>query len=244
MTENLLSNGFVTENVKRLTENVHKAAVAANRNPDEVQLMAVTKTVDPVYVNEAIAAGIRLLGENRAQELLAKYDAYDKENCQIHFIGHLQSNKVKQIIDKVSMIESVNSLKLAQEINSQAAKHGIVMDTLIEINIGEEESKSGILIADLPQLCEEIVKMENIRLRGFMAIPPFDCDDYQTEKYFSQMYQLFVDMKNKKIDNICMDYLSMGMSHDYELAIKHGANIVRVGTAMFGKRNYKEQVSK
>ena len=199
----------------------------------------LTKTVDPVLVNAAIGAGITLLGENKAQELCAKYDSYHKDGVQIHFIGHLQTNKVRQIVDKVSMVESVDSIKLAREIDRHCAAIGKVMDVLLEVNIGREENKTGIFPEFLPALLEEAGKLEHIRVRGLMTIPPVCETEEEVLQYFSQMRQLFIDIKQKKYDNISMEILSMGMSADYLAAVRCGSNIVRIGTAMFGQRNYK-----
>ena len=199
----------------------------------------MTKTVDPVLVNAAIGAGITLLGENKAQELCAKYDSYHKDGVQIHFIGHLQTNKVRQIVDKVSMVESVDSIKLAREIDRHCAAIGKVMDVLLEVNIGREENKTGIFPELLPALLEEAGKLERIRVRGLMTIPPVCETEEEVLQYFSQMSQLFIDIKQKKYDNISMEILSMGMSADYLAAVRCGSNIVRIGTAMFGQRNYK-----
>ena len=201
--------------------------------------MAVTKTVDPVLVNARHRAGITLLGENKAQELCAKYDSYHKDGVQIHFIGHLQTNKVRQIVDKVSMVESVDSIKLAREIDRHCAAIGKVMDVLLEVNIGREENKTGVFPELLPALLEEAGKLEHIRVRGLMTIPPVCETEEEVLQYFSQMRQLFIDIKQKKYDNISMEILSMGMSADYLAAVRCGSNIVRIGTAMFGQRNYK-----
>ena len=190
-------------------------------------------------VNAAIGAGITLLGENKAQELCAKYDSYHKDGVQIHFIGHLQTNKVRQIVDKVSMVESVDSIKLAREIDRHCAAIGKVMDVLLEVNIGREENKTGIFPEFLPALLEEAGKLEHIRVRGLMTIPPVCETEEEVLQYFSQMRQLFIDIKQKKYDNISMEILSMGMSADYLAAVRCGSNIVRIGTAMFGQRNYK-----
>ena len=227
------------QNVRTIMQQVRETALQAGRDPSEVQVMAVTKTVDPVLVNAAIGAGITLLGENKAQELCAKYDSYHKDGVQIHFIGHLQTNKVRQIVDKVSMVESVDSIKLAREIGRHCAAIGKVMDVLLEVNIGREENKTGIFPELLPALLEEAGKLEHIRVRGLMTIPPVCETEEEVLQYFSQMRQLFIDIKQKKYDNISMEILSMGMSADYLAAVKCGSNIVRIGTAMFGQRNYK-----
>ncbi len=235
----VLNEQEVAQNVQKIAQDVREAALQAGRDPSEVQVMAVTKTVDPVLVNAAIGAGITLLGENKAQELCAKYDSYHKDGVQIHFIGHLQTNKVRQIVDKVSMVESVDSIKLAREIDRHCAAIGKVMDVLLEVNIGREENKTGIFPELLPALLEEAGKLERIRVRGLMTIPPVCETEEEVLQYFSQMRQLFIDIKQKKYDNISMEILSMGMSADYLAAVRCGSNIVRIGTAMFGQRNYK-----
>ena len=226
----------IRRNVEAVQEQIGRAAAEAGRDPSEIRLMAVTKTQSAARVNEAIAAGVTLLGENRAQELLEKYDGYDRAGCGIHFIGHLQSNKVRSIVDKVSMIESVDRLSLAQEISRCAQLHGLVMPVLIEVNIGREQSKSGVLPEALPELLEKISLLPGLSVRGLMAIPPNIEDTVQKEGYFEQMYRRFIDMKAKKLDNVSMTILSMGMSHDYPLAIRHGSNVVRIGRALFGER--------
>ena len=235
----VLNEQEVAQNVQKIAQDVREAALQAGRDPSEVQVMAVTKTVDPVLVNAAIGAGITLLGENKAQDLCAKYDSYHKDGVQIHFIGHLQTNKVRQIVDKVSMVESVDSIKLAREIDRHCAAIGKVMDVLLEVNIGREENKTGIFPEFLPALLEEAGKLEHIRVRGLMTIPPVCETEEEVLQYFSQMRQLFIDIKQKKYDNISMEILSMGMSADYLAAVRCGSNIVRIGTAMFGQRNYK-----
>ena len=235
----VLNEQEVAQNVRAIMQQVRDTALQAGRDPSEVQVMAVTKTVDPVLVNAAIGAGITLLGENKAQELCAKYDSYHKDGVQIHFIGHLQTNKVRQIVDKVSMVESVDSVKLAREIDRHCAAIGKVMDVLLEVNIGREENKTGIFPEFLPALLEEAGKLEHIRVRGLMTIPPVCETEEEVLQYFSQMRQLFIDIKQKKYDNINMEILSIGMSADYLAAVRCGSNIVRIGTAMFGQRNYK-----
>ena len=235
----VLNEQEVAQNVQKIAQDVREAALQAGRDPSEVQVMAVTKTVDPVLVNAAIGAGITLLGENKAQELCAKYDSYHKDGVQIHFIGHLQTNKVRQIVDKVSMVESVDSIKLAREIDRHCAAIGKVMDVLLEVNIGREENKTGIFPELLPALLEEAGKLEHIRVRGLMTIPPVCETEEEVLQYFSQKRQLFIDIMQKKYDNISMEILSMGMSADYLAAVRCGSNIVRIGTAMFGQRNYK-----
>ena len=242
MTEKLsseLSQRFLDleENYKRIRAELEEAAIASGRSPDEVTLLAATKTVPVEVVNHGIALGIRHIGENRVQELCEKYDRYAPVDLQ--FIGHLQTNKVHQIIEKVSMIQSVGSGRLAQEISRQAEKAGRVMDILIEVNIGREENKSGVLPEALPELVSEAASLPGVRVRGLMAIPPAGAEKADTIRFFSRMTQYFIDMKNKRSDNVTMDYLSMGMSADFADAVRAGANLVRVGSALFGPRVYR-----
>ena len=182
-------------------------------------------------VNEVIDEGVTLLGENRVQEYLDKREFYNK-SAEIHFIGHLQTNKVKYIISSVKCIHSVSSIRLAEEIDRLAGKNGIVMKVLAEVNIGREESKSGAAPEELEELIYGMSELKNIKLSGLMTIPPVG----NSEKYFDEMYRLFRDIGSKKIENVSMDILSMGMSADYVEAVKHGSNIVRIGSALFGAR--------
>lgn len=235
--EKLLDNtqtGFedVRENYLRICGRAGKAMSDAGRT-DKVRIMAVTKTVAPEKINFAVGLGIDLLGENRVQEFLDKRESY--ASAEVHFIGGLQTNKVKYIIDKVSMIHSVDSMRLAEEIDRRAAQHGRVMDILTEINIGEEESKGGISAGEALGFCAEISKLQNIRLRGLMTIPPPGC----SEKCFARMQELFEELKVQfNGNNALIDTLSMGMSGDFETAIKFGATIVRIGSGLFGYRKY------
>jgi len=227
----------VADNIRRLREEIAGAALRYGRDPADVALMAVTKTQPPELVNEALAAGVRLLGENRAQELLEKYDRYDKTVLpEIHFIGHLQTNKIKMVVGRVCMVQSVDSLKLAAAISKQSVKQGVDTGLLIEINIAGEGSKSGIRPEDAEALAREIAELPGVTLRGLMTIPPIWNQYQENERFFAQMQQLFVDIRRKNIDNTCMDILSMGMSDDFAVAIKHGSTLVRLGTAIFGRR--------
>ena len=217
-------------NYKDVLDRLYAAAEKSGRNAEDITLLAATKTVDADTVNYAIKKGITHIGENRVQELLSKYSLLNPAHS--HFIGHLQTNKVKDIIDKVEMIESVDSLKLAKEISKQAGKHGLVMNILAEINIGGEESKSGFAPEDAENAVKEIAKLPNIHIKGLMCIPPVANMPEEARKYFRKMYKLFLDIGAKNIDNSDMSVLSMGMS------VSEGANLVRVGTSLFGKRNY------
>lgn len=224
------------ENYKEITENIARAAEKSGRKYEDITLLAATKTVDTEVINHAISSGISYIGENRVQEFLSKHESFLPVNQ--HFIGHLQTNKVKDIIDKVSLIHSVDSFRLAEEISRQAVKRGITVNILLEINIGDEESKSGFSYNDAVAAVEKIAKLDGIKIKGLMAIPPICENSEQNRPYFAKMKKLFIDIGNKKIDNSNMDILSMGMSDDYEVAIEEGANMVRLGTALFGRRNY------
>ncbi|WP_296584468.1 YggS family pyridoxal phosphate-dependent enzyme [Ruminococcus sp.] len=223
------------ENYKRICDNVENARAKYRSSDEKIDIMAVTKTVAPEKINFAIEQGITLLGENRVQEYLSKKDSYIK-TAQVHMIGRLQTNKVKYIINEVSMIQSVDNIKLAKEINRLAAKNDRTMDVLLEINIGDEASKSGVAEEGLDELIYETAQLENVRIKGLMAIPPVGCG----EDMFDRMHSIFLRVKERSVPNVSMEILSMGMSGDYELAIKHGSNLVRIGTALFGARNYLE----
>ena len=216
-------------------EEVHAAEQRAGRTPGSVRLMAVTKTVPAVRVNDAVRAGITLLGENRVQEFLGKKDEY-LPDCEIHFIGTLQKNKVKYLIDTVDMIESVNSLELAMEISRQAQKKGRIMPVLLEINIGGEESKTGMKPENLLHILEKIQVLPGIQVEGLMAIPPVCNTEKEIRRYFQEMNKLFLDTRAKKLDNVNMNVLSMGMSGDFAVAIEEGSTEVRIGTHLFGSR--------
>ncbi len=223
-------------NFKEITEKIAKAATDSGRRAQEITLLAATKTVDTELINYAISKGITHIGENRVQEFLSKENSY--EPCHKHFIGHLQTNKVKDIIGKVELIHSVDSYRLAREISKQAVKRGIVADILLEVNIGNEESKSGFCYDEVQKAVEDIAGLEGVYIKGLMAIPPICESKEDNREHFKRMHKLFIDIGNKKIDNSSMEILSMGMSDDYETAIAEGATMVRIGTALFGKRNY------
>ena len=228
----------VEENYKRVLNQVRECAVKAGRKETEVRLMCVTKTVEPPYINKALELGADLIGENRVQEYLGKRDDLELNGVEKHLIGHLQTNKVRQIVGEVDMIESVSSFKLAKEISRVSALRGIVTHCLAEVNIGMEESKSGIMPQELVETLYQISELPAIRIDGLMAIPPICEDQEEARRYFAQVRQYFIDIKDKKIDNIDMNILSMGMSADYPAAIAEGSNIVRVGSAIFGARRY------
>ena len=219
-----------------------RAALRAGRSENEVNLVAVTKTVDVARINHALSCGIKYIGENKVQEFLQKRDELMLDGVSSHLIGHLQTNKVSKIVGKVDMIESVDSVRLADAISKKSAELGIKTDILLQVNIGREESKSGILPEMLFETADEISRFDGITVRGLMAIPPAQGSDAEKSKFFSNMYNLFIDIKGKKMDNSNVNILSMGMSGDYELAIECGATLVRVGTGIFGNRNYNVNV--
>ncbi|WP_405357431.1 YggS family pyridoxal phosphate-dependent enzyme [Ruminococcus sp.] len=228
----------VTYNYQVICENIAKAAQSVGKTADDITFLAATKTVDAPTINHAISLGLRYIGENRVQELLSKYEDYDLDHASLQFIGHLQTNKVRQIVGKVDLIQSVDSVKLAREISRCSIKQNISTDILLEVNIGREENKSGVLPEALPELLDEIKDIPAIKVRGLMAIPPI-CENAQENcKFFDNMRHIFLDIGSKNIDNISMEVLSMGMSDDYAEAIRCGANMIRVGSALFGKRNY------
>ena len=221
---------YIDENLRIIRERCAEAKEKYRSPDDNIRIMAVTKTVAPEAVNHAVKLGLDLLGENRVQEYRSKAEAYDK-SAEVQFIGHLQTNKVKYIINSVSMIQSVDSLRLGQEISRLAVKNGRVMDILCEVNIGGEDSKSGIAPAELKQLIEELRELEGIRIRGLMTIPPPSDSDL----FLGRMKELY-DSVSSEYEG--MDTLSMGMTHDYAEAIRYGSTLVRIGTGLFGARDY------
>lgn len=229
--------GRIKDNIDKINEEKNDVARAAGKKDDEVLLVAVTKTRTPEEINEAIDAGITDIGENKVQEIMDKFDAV--KSVRWHLIGHLQTNKVKYIIDKVSMIHSVDSLKLAEEIDKRAAQHNLVMDILIQVNSAEEESKFGITTEETGQMIHQILDTcEHIRIRGLMCIAPFEENSEDVRVYFrevKQQYDEFAKIQHQRLD---FTYLSMGMSHDFGAAIKEGSNLIRVGTSIFGERDY------
>ena len=228
----------VEYNYQLINERIAEAAQKIGKAREDITFLAATKTVDAATINHAISLGLDHIGENRVQELLAKYEEYDLENCSLQFIGHLQSNKVRQIVGKVDLIQSVDSFKLAKEISAQSLKRNVHTDLLVEVNIGREENKSGVFEENLEELLCQIAELDGISVQGLMTIPPI-CDNKQKiSQYFNKMHRLFIDISQKKLDNINMHILSMGMSDDYYEAILEGATMVRIGSALFGARNY------
>ncbi len=224
----------IEQNLLYIKNEIRKTLKNSKRNLEDVTIIGVTKTIDVTRIQELVDLGIKDLGENKVQELLDKYDKIDGD-INWHFIGHLQRNKVKYIIDKVKMIHSVDSLKLAQEINRQAEKHDIIMDILIQVNIGEEESKFGIKINQVEEFIKNVHMFEKLRIKGLMCIAPNTNNEEKLRNLFSNLYKKYIDILDKTLDNKC-SHLSMGMSNDYKIAIEEGSNMIRVGTSVFGAR--------
>ena len=222
-----------------INEKIAEAAMKAGKTSEDITFLSATKTVEPEYINYAISLGLSYIGENKVQELLSKYDQYNLENCSLQFIGHLQSNKVRQIVGKVDLIQSIDSMKLAKEVSKCSLKNNITSDILVEVNIGKEENKSGVMPEMLEELVEEISTLPAVNVKGLMTIPPICEKKDEIRRYFEKMNRLFLDISSKKLDNVSMDILSMGMSSDYYEAILEGANMVRIGSALFGNRIYK-----
>lgn len=225
-------------NLDVINEKISESAIKSGRNPEDVRLMAVTKTVDPIFINYALDYGVKMIGENRVQEMLRKKPELHLDGVEKHLIGHLQTNKAGQITGEVDMIQSVDSLKIAKEIAKQSAKKGIVTNVLLEINIGEEESKTGFSEAEFFENLYQIAELKDISIKGLMTVPPICENNTILCKYFEKIHNIYVDIKEKKLDNISMNILSMGMSGDYEQAILCGSNLVRIGSSIFGPRIY------
>ena len=228
----------IAENVAFIRQQIRDAAVAAGRDPGDIKLCAATKMNDTAAVREAIAAGVDACGENRVQELVQKSSENAYEGCPVHFIGHLQTNKVRQVVGKVDLIHSVDRMKLLQAIQKEAAALGIRQDILLQVNIGSEESKGGFAPEEIPEIVNLFHSFPNVCLRGLMAIPPICQISGGNNKFFQEMYNLSVDIMRKKCDNVCVDILSMGMSDDFADAIRCGSTMIRLGTAIFGPRDY------
>lgn len=228
---------MLKENLYTVETKIAEACARAGRKREDVTLIAVSKTKPVEMLREVYDSGIRNFGENKVQEMCDKIPQLP-EDIRWHMIGHLQRNKVKYIIDKAALIHSVDTYRLAEEINIQAKKHGITVPILVEVNIAGEESKFGTSAEDAVLLVEEIATLENLRVRGLMTIGPYVVDAEENRPYFRKIKQLSVDITNKNIDNVSMEILSMGMTGDYEVAIEEGATMVRVGTGIFGERNY------
>ena len=229
---------LLEDNLKRVREEIAETAIKNGRNPEDIKLMAVTKTVCPELINHAIDCGVDLIGENKVQEVLLKKDELHLEKCKVHLIGHLQSNKVKKIVGIADMIQSVDSFELASQISRRSEENGIVTDILLEVNIGEDDCKFGYSAQETEEALMKIASLNGVRVRGMMTVAPNFKDSAKNQSVFANMHKLFIDIGAKKIDNIYMDILSMGMSGDFKEAIAEGSTLVRVGSAIFGDRKY------
>lgn len=228
---------MITENLEQVRKNIDEACRMAGRDPKEVTLIAVSKTKPVSMLKEAYDAGARCFGENKVQEIMDKHPQLP-EDIQWHMIGHLQRNKVKYIVDKVSMIHSVDSLRLAQTIEQEAAKHNVCVPVLLEVNVAQEESKFGLKMGEVLPLIETIADFPHIKVQGLMTIAPYVENAEDNRDFFRQLKKLSVDIEAKNINNVSMSVLSMGMTGDYQVAVQEGATMVRVGTGIFGERNY------
>ena len=228
---------MIQENIKLVEENIKKACEKVGRDVNEVTLIAVSKTKPYTEIEEALPTGVKDYGENKVQELCDKYEILPKD-IKWHMIGHLQRNKVKYLVGKVSLIHSVDSIRLAEQIEKEYAKADEIANILIEVNMAQEESKFGITSEETEQLVREIAKFPHIRIKGLMTIAPYTDNPESNRVYFRNMKKLSVDIENKNIDNVSMSVLSMGMTGDYQVAVEEGATLVRVGTGIFGERNY------
>ena len=226
----------VKDNLNRIIENIENAKIRSGRT-DEVHLLAVTKTIDYDLIDESIEWGIRHIGENKVQDLELRMDHYgDKLNY--HFIGGLQRNKVKDIVGRVYLIHSLDSERLANEIQKRCNNADVIQDVLIQVNVSKEETKSGVFLEDLNKFVYNILELKNIKIRGLMTMAPYGAEEKDLRQIFGKLYDAFNDIKNQNYNEVSMDYLSMGMTGDYEIAIEEGANIVRVGSGIYGERNY------
>lgn len=229
----------ISENLEIIRSDIAEAAIKSGRTPESINLMAVTKTVESRFINHAIDCGIKLIGENKVQEFLTKESELKLDLCKPHLIGHLQSNKVKKIVGKVDTIQSVDSIGIASEIGKRSLEAGVTTKVLLEVNVGNEESKFGFSIDEVFERACEISEIKGVSVNGLMCVAPICEKESELRTIFSNMHSMFIDIGAKKMDNINMNILSMGMSGDYKLAILEGANLVRVGSAIFGARNYR-----
>ena len=228
---------MLLDNLNDVEKRIQAACDRSGRKREEVLLVAVSKTKPVEMIEEIMAAGIVEFGENKPQELRDKYEVLPK-NLHFHMIGHLQTNKIKYVIDRAVLIHSIDSIRLAEAVNAEAKKHDRIMPVRVEVNVAQEESKSGFLVEETEEAIREIAKLSNIRVEGLMTIAPFVENAEENRQYFVKLRKLSVDIAAKNIDNVTMHHLSMGMTGDYEVAIEEGATMVRVGTGIFGERNY------
>ena len=232
---------MITENLEQVRKNIEEACRAVNRDPGEVTLISVSKTKPVSMLQEAYDAGSRDFGENKVQEIMDKYPQLPSD-IRWHMIGHLQRNKVKYIVDKVALIHSVDSVRLAETIDKEAAKKGIVVNVLLEVNMAKEDTKFGLMPEEVMDFIHEIVRFQHIKVQGLMTIAPFVENPEENRIHFANLRKLSVDIAKEKVDNVNMSILSMGMTNDFEVAIEEGATMVRIGTAIFGERNYAHQI--
>ena len=228
----------IAENIARIRAQMNEAAIAAGRDPSQIQLCAATKMNDADAVRQAIAGGVDCCGENRVQELTAKSAENAYEGAPVHFIGVLQTNKVRQVVGKVDLIQSVDRMNLLNALEKEAARQNVIQNILLEVNIGREESKSGFFAEEIHSIVENMHKFPHLRVRGLMAIPPICQEEGGNSRFFQEILNLSVDIDRKKYDNVAMECLSMGMSDDFADAIRCGSTMIRIGTAIFGARNY------
>lgn len=229
----------IEENLKIINDDIAETALKSGRKVDDISLMAVTKTVESKFINHAIDCGIDLIGENKVQEFLLKEPELNLKNCKPHLIGHLQSNKVKKIVGKVDTIQSVDTVSIAKEIGKRSVEAGLTTKILLEVNVGNEDSKFGFAPDEVFERACEISEISGVLIDGLMCVAPIFEKDSEIRNVFSNMHRMFIDIRAKKIDNINMNVLSMGMSGDFKQAILEGANLVRVGSAIFGSRIYR-----
>ena len=229
---------MIKENIEEIRRKIRQAALECGRDPTQITLCAATKMNDAQSVRQAIAAGVDCCGENRVQELTQKLAENAYNGAPVHFIGHLQTNKVRQVVGKVELIQSIDSIRLLDAVQKEAQRQGIVQEILLEVNIGRELSKSGFSVTDIPSICRKMTGYPNIRVKGLMAIPPISQNSGENRKFFQEMCNLAVDITAKKYDNVWVDILSMGMSDDFTDAIACGSTMIRIGTGIFGPRHY------
>ena len=229
---------MIDENVKAIRQQIQQTAIACGRNPSDILLCAATKMNDEHNVRQAIAAGVDCCGENRVQELTQKLSKDAYRGVPVHFIGHLQTNKVRHVVGKVTLIQSIDSLRLLDAVQKEANRQNIIQDILLEVNIGNEPSKSGFSAIEIPSICQNMTKYPNIRVKGLMTVPPISQNSGENRKFFQEMCNLAVDITEKKYDNVWVDILSMGMSDDFKDAIACGSTMIRIGTGIFGPRHY------
>jgi len=235
------SSSEIAEKYASIKEKIASACAKTGRNPDEITLLAATKTRGEDELNEIKKIGINIVGENKVQEFIEKESIFGNLGFTTHIIGHLQSNKVNKVVGKADYIDSIDSIEIADKISRRAEQLGIIQNVMVEVNIGNDEAKSGVLPDYAENIIYNISKFNGISVKGLMIMPPKAENDVLTE-LFSRAYKLFIDISLKKLDNVNMDFLSMGMSSDFETAIKCGSNMIRLGTALFGERNYLREV--